>query len=216
LLYGIPEAVFVALVVYGILVIAGTLTTATIAFKIYKKAKPGLEKMHELGNLNPEQIAAELEKRFPPMMNDAFTDMVDNGTFDGLMDRFGPELVKMGQTIGQNIATVTFSKLSEKVTGQQGGIQKGVNNAARQQADIQFDQLIEMEGGADMVDEFAAEFGIPAGLARQYAPMVIGFVKQKFGHMIPQLQAAGQGQIALPPPSNGPRSRSPTSSSGYV
>lgn len=208
MLFGIPEVVFVALVAYGIAVIIGTLTTATIAFKIYKKAKPGLERMHELGNLNPEQIAAELEKRFPPMMNDAFTDMVDNGTFDGLMDRFGPELIKMGQTIGQNIATVTFSKLSEKATGQQGGIQKGVNAQERKMADLQFDQLMGMEGGADIVDEFAAEFGIPAGLARQYAPMVLGFVQQKFGHMIPALQGGGQGQMPIaPPPGNGPRSQ---------
>lgn len=207
MLFGIPDIVFVALVAYGIAVIIGTLTTATIAFKIYRRAKPGLEKMHELGNLNPEQIAAELEKRFPPMINDAFTDMVDNGTFDAVFERYGPEIVKMGQTIGQNIATVTFSKLSEKATGQQGGIQKGINAQEKRAANIQFDQLIEMEGGADMVDEFAAEFGIPAGLARQYAPMVIGFVKQKFGHMIPMLQGGGQAVVpqAALLPGNGPR-----------
>jgi hypothetical protein len=204
LLYGIPEAVFVALVAYGILVIIGTLTTATIAFKIYRKAKPGLEKMHSLGNLNPEQIGAELEKRFPVMVHNATVEMIDSGAFDGLMDRYEGEIVKMAQTLGQNLATVTFAKLAEKTSGQQGGIQKGINAQERKIADAQFDQIMGMEGGADVVDEFAAEFGIPAALARQYAPLVINFVKAKFGHMIPQLQAAGQGQVALPP-TNGPQ-----------
>ena len=215
MLFGIPEVVFVALVAYGIAVIIGTLTTATIAFKIYRKAKPGLERMEELSNSSPQQILVELEQRIPPMLNNAVTDMVENGTFDAVLERFGPEIVKMGQTIGQNIATVTFAKLSEKVSGQAGGVAKGVAYEERRQADIQFDQLIGMDGGAEMIDEFAEEFGIPVGIARQYAPMVMGFVKQKFGHVIPQLQAAGQGQLP-PPPVNGPRPSSHTSSSGYV
>jgi len=136
------------------------------------------------------------------MLKNAFTDMVENGTFDSLMERYGDDFLKLGQMIGQNIATVTFTKLAEKVSGQAGGVQKGVNVEERRIANMQFDQLIGMEDGADMVDEFAAEFGIPAGLARQYAPMVIGFVKQKFGHMMPAL--TGGAPVTLPP-TNGPR-----------
>jgi len=213
LLYGIPEAVFVALVAYGILVIIGTLTTATIAFKIYRKAKPGLEKMHSLGNLNPELIAAELEKRFPVMVHNATVEMIDSGAFDGLVERFGPEIVQMGQTIGQNIATVTFAKLSEKVTGQQGGIQKGVNYEQRRIEAAQFAQAIGSEEMAEAIDEFAADNNIPIGLARQFAPGIIGFVQQKFGHMIPG-QAQPNPQAGVP--SNGPRHQISQSSGNWL
>jgi hypothetical protein len=214
------DPIYIVLVVlFGPVAFASYLSIIWIQRTI-RPVKPVLKVLGEhpeaLQNLlsgNTSAISAALdnamvkaEEHIVPMAHNAIVEAIDNGAFDGLVERYGEDLVALAQTLGQNLAAVVFTKLKERTDGQAGGIQKGINYEERRQADVQFDQLVGQEGMAEAVDEFAEELGISPALARNYAPMFINWVKRKFGHMIP-----GQNippQSAAPPPytpSNGPR-----------